>query len=65
MSDPCCWACKSGTGICLTRFQCDHHKQADAQDEQNHRARRTHTDRTAEQAIANIMQQQRGRKKPK
>lgn len=61
MSDPCCWACRSPTGVCLSRYACAHHKEADAQDEANARARRTYRDRTAEQAIANVMRQ-RGRK---
>lgn len=50
--DPCCFACKSSTGICLTRFQCEHHKEADRRDEANHRARKTHRDPTGDRAAA-------------
>lgn len=51
-NDPCCWACKSSTGICLSRYTCSHHIEADKQDEINHRTRKTHRDPTGDQATA-------------
>ena len=51
--DPCCFLCKGAHGICLSRGQCEHHKLAQAQDEADARARRTHRDPTADQAIRN------------
>lgn len=62
MSDPCCTLCKGPHGICLSRHTCQHHKIADAQDEANHRARRTIRDPTANQAIANAMKDKRTRR---
>lgn len=62
--DPCCFMCRSSTGVCLTRFQCDHHKEADKRDEANERARRTVHRPTEDQAINNVMRAQR-RRKPK
>jgi len=53
MTDRCCHLCRSHTGICLTRFQCDHHQAFADQEERDHRARRTYLDTTADQAIAN------------
>ena len=55
MSGACCSLCKGAHGICLSRYQCQHHKEADAQDEINHRTRRTHNDPTADAAIAAAM----------
>jgi len=63
MSDPCCFACRSHTGVCLTRFQCDHHKEYEAQEERDHRARRTYLDTTADQAIARAVRDLQRRRK--
>ncbi|QDF19567.1 hypothetical protein PP353_gp58 [Arthrobacter phage Kumotta] len=60
--DPCCFMCRSATGVCLTRFQCDHHKDADKRDEANHQARRTYNDPTSRQAVNNVLAAQRRRK---
>lgn len=57
--DPCCVLCKSSTGICLTRFQCEHHKEADKRDEAAHRARQTYRNPTQDQAIANVARAER------
>ena len=55
MSDPCCALCKSVPGVCLSRYQCEHHKQAEAQADANHAARQTIRDPTAARAIRNVM----------
>lgn len=57
--DPCCFTCKGAHGICLTRGLCDHHVLARAQDDANHRARRTHRDPTGDAAVANAMRDRR------
>lgn len=59
MTDPCCGACKGAHDICLSRYQCEHHRVADAQDEANHRARKLYANPTADQAIANAMRARR------
>ncbi|WXW93193.1 hypothetical protein SEA_BRAYBEAST_57 [Arthrobacter phage BrayBeast] len=59
MADPCCALCRTPSGVCLSRYSCNHHKEADAQDEANHQARRTHSDPTAYAAIANAMRDTR------
>ena len=67
VTDACCALCKGPHGICLSRYTCQHHKEADAQDEANARARRTHRSPTEDQAIANIMraQKQKRRARPR
>lgn len=62
MSNPCCWACRGALGICLN-YRCNHHIQADIQDEADARARRTVRDPTAERAIANVMREQERKKR--
>ncbi|WNT44970.1 hypothetical protein SEA_ABBYDAISY_77 [Arthrobacter phage AbbyDaisy] len=54
MPSPCCALCKGPHGICLSRYACQHHKDADAQDDANHNARQTYRNPTADQAIRNI-----------
>jgi hypothetical protein len=54
MSDSCCVLCRTPTGVCASKYACEHHKLAQAQEDANHRARRTHRDPTADQAIRNI-----------
>ena len=61
MSDPCCWACRSPTGVCLARYACEHHRVAEAQDEARHQAGRTIRDPTGDTAIRNIMRGKRAR----
>ena len=63
MIDPCCFACRTPSGICLTAFTCAHHREAEAQDEANARARRTHRSPTEDQAIANIMRAQKQKRR--
>ena len=55
VTDACCALCKGPHGICLSRYTCAHHKETDAQDEANARARRTHRDPTADAAIRAAM----------
>lgn len=52
MQDPCCGACESKTGVCLTLHRCYHHKQAQKQLSADDRARETYRNPTADQAIA-------------
>lgn len=61
MSDNCCALCKGPHGICLSRHSCQHHKEAQAQDDANHRARQTVRRPTEDQAIANVMRDRRER----
>lgn len=63
--DACCWACRSATGICLTRFQCEHHREYDAKEEANAKARRTHRDPTAGQAVNNVMREHKKKGRPR
>ena len=51
-TDPCCGSCRGAHGICRSRWACQHHQDAQAQDDANHRARRTHRDPTGNQAAA-------------
>lgn len=53
--DPCCILCRHVSGICLSRHTCDHHKDAQKQDDANHRARTTVRRPTEAAAINNIM----------
>jgi hypothetical protein len=59
MSDPCCPLCKGAHGICLSRFQCNHHIEADKQDDANHRARQLYYNPTADEAIANVTRERK------
>jgi hypothetical protein len=59
VSDPCCHLCKGAHGICLSRFQCNHHIEADKQDDANHRARQLYYNPTQDTAIANVMREKR------
>lgn len=59
--DPCCVLCKSALGICLSKHRCHHHKEAQAQDDANHKARQTVRRPTEDQAIANVMRDKRNR----
>ena len=63
MSDPCCALCRTPSGVCASKFTCTHHREADAQDEANARARRTHRSPTEDQAIANIMRAQKQKRR--
>ena len=60
-TDSCCWACRSPTGVCLSRRTCEHHIIAEAQDEARHRATRQYRDPTGDQAVNNIMRNQKGK----
>jgi hypothetical protein len=57
--DPCCTLCRHSTGVCLSRHTCEHHLEAQAQDDANHRATRTIRDPTGETAIRNITRERR------
>lgn len=61
--DPCCQLCRHSTGICLSRHTCEHHRDAQAQDDANHRASRTIRDPTGDAAIRNITRERRGQNK--
>ena len=60
--DPCCALCRHSTGVCLSRHTCEHHLEAQAQDDANHRASRTIRDPTGDTAIANITRERKGRR---
>lgn len=57
--DACCALCKGPHGICLSKYACQHHKEAQAQDDANHKARRTVRDPTGDAAVSNAMRSQR------
>jgi hypothetical protein len=57
--DVCCVLCKGPHGICLSRHTCDHHKDAQKQDDANHRASRTIRDPVGDQAVNNVMRARR------
>lgn len=59
MSDACCHLCKGAHGICLTRYGCEHHREADRQDDANHRARKLYNNPTADEAIGNVMRERK------
>lgn len=59
--DVCCVLCKGAHGICLSRYQCDHHKQAQKQDDANHRARQLYRNPTQDQALNNVMRARKDR----
>jgi hypothetical protein len=61
-ADPCCVLCRHSTGVCLSRHSCEHHIEAQAQDDANHRATRTIRDPTGETAIRNITRERRSKK---
>lgn len=61
--DPCCVLCRHSTGVCLSRHTCEHHLEAQKQDDANHRATRTIRDPTGETAIRNITRERRGQTK--
>lgn len=54
-ADPCCVLCRHSTGVCLSRHSCEHHLQAQKQDDANHRASRTVRDPTGDAAVASVM----------
>lgn len=55
MADNCCFLCRGPHGICLSRGTCEHHVKSRAQDDANHRARKTVRDPTGDAAVRNIM----------
>ena len=62
-SDPCCFVCKSPSGVCLSRFKCEHHIEARRdQDREDMRATIGYRDPVGDQAVNNVMRQQRRRK---
>lgn len=57
--DACCYVCRSATGVCLTRWKCEHHLEARRNEDADDRARQTIRRPTEDQAIANVMREQR------
>ena len=51
-TDTCCHLCRSHTEVCLTHYQCQHHRDFEAQDAANHRATRSHPDPVGDWAAA-------------
>jgi len=62
MSNPCCWACRSPTGVCLSRWTCEHHVEAERTENANDQARKTYNNPTQDRAIANVMRSTKPRK---
>ena len=56
---PCCALCRTPSGVCASKYACEHHRVYDAQEEANHRARSSRRDPTATQAINNVMKERR------
>lgn len=65
MIDACCVLCRTPSGVCASKFTCQHHKEAEAQDAANDRARRTVRRPTEDQAIANVMRAQKVKRRPR
>ena len=63
--DACCVLCKGPHGICLSRHTCEHHKEAQAQDDANHRASRTIRDPTGDAAVNRVMRSNKSKAAPK
>lgn len=61
--DHCCYWCRSPFG-CMNH-QCQHHKDAQAQEDANDRARRTIRRPTEDKAIANVMRANRKKGRPR
>lgn len=59
MNDACCFLCRGPHGVCLSRYSCEHHTLAQAQDDANHKARQTYRNPTADQAVARAMRASR------
>jgi hypothetical protein len=61
--DNCCGLCRSATGVCLTRLQCDHHKKARRLQDAEDNRQPGYRDPTARTAVNNVMRSQRTRTK--
>ena len=59
IADACCALCKGPHGICLSKHACQHHKDAQKQDDANHRARQLYRDPVGNEAVANVMREKR------
>ena len=60
--DPCCFLCKTPSGVCATARKCDHHTAARLRFEAG---RLTYRDPTGEKAVGNIMREQRKKRRRK
>lgn len=61
-TDTCCFVCKSPSGVCLTRFKCQHHIEARReQDEEDRNYNLGYNDPTGNAAVRNIMRQRHTR----
>lgn len=58
VGDPCCFACRTPSGVCASKHQCEHHRLARAEFENR---RPPHPDPTGEHAVGNVMRAQRER----
>lgn len=63
--DPCCWACKHPSGVCLTRGGCEHHKEAIKRQDADDKARRTVRRPTEDAAIRNITRDEKRKERRK
>lgn len=59
MTDACCHVCRSQFGVCLTGYRCDHHVTARITEDADDRARQLYRNPTQDEAIANVMREQR------
>jgi hypothetical protein len=55
MIDACCALCRTPSGVCASKYACEHHRVYEAQDEADSRARRTYNNPTQDRAIRNVM----------
>ncbi len=62
MNDPCCWLCKTPSGVCATGHTCDHHREALAQEAGASSI--TYADPTGNRATGNV-DRERGKKRGK
>lgn len=54
--DPCCFLCRTPSGVCATKHQCEHHVTARFQAE---RAVTVYRDPTGEEAAGNVDRERR------
>ncbi|MFS0715497.1 hypothetical protein ABC337_04875 [Arthrobacter sp. 1P04PC] len=59
MSDRCCHVCRGAFGVCLTGYRCDHHIITRQTEDADDNARRTYRNPTQDEAIRNVMREQR------
>jgi hypothetical protein len=60
--DKCCFVCRTPSGVCATKYRCDHHVAARSEME---RAVTVYSDPTGERAVGNVMREQKRKNRAK